>query len=71
MQNNPSDSKLNDQQDQTMINTYRNMYNNSPVPSIKCPKTMSLTKPPLLTQQFTADFQLLQEAWKQLSSQMN
>ena len=32
---------------------------------------MSPTKPPISTQQITADLQLSQEAWKQLSSQMN
>ena len=28
-------------------------------------------KPPILTQQITADFQLSQKAWKQLSGQIN
>ena len=32
---------------------------------------MSPTIPPVLTQQITADFQLSQEAWKQLNSQIN
>ena len=32
---------------------------------------MSHTKSSILTQQITADFQLSQESWKQLSSQMN
>ena len=54
-----------------MINTYRNTHNTSPVPPTKYPTTMSPTKPPILTQKITADFQLSQEAWKQVSSQMN
>ena len=69
--NNPSDTKLNDQQEQTKINTYRNIHNTSPLPPVKYPTTMSLTKPQILTQQITADFKLSEEAWKQLSSQMN
>ena len=68
---NPSDTTLNYQQGQIMINTYSNMHNMLPVPPIKYPTTILPTKPPNLTQEITADFQLLQEAWKQLSSQMN
>ena len=47
------------------------MHNTSPVPPIKYATTMSHTKPPILTQQITADFQLSQEAWEQLSRQMS
>ena len=38
---------------------------------IKYPTTISPIKLPILTQQIMADFQLSQEAWNQLSSQMN
>ena len=69
--NNLSDTNLNDQQEQTMINTCRNTHNTSPVLPIKYPTTISATKPPILTKQISADFQILQEAWKQVSSQMN
>ena len=45
---NPSNTKLNDVQEETMINTYMNTYNTSPVLAIKHPKTVSPTKPPIL-----------------------
>ena len=68
----PSNTKLNDQQEKkTMINTYRNTHNTPPVPPIKYPITFSHTKSPILTQQITVHFQLSQQAWKQLSNQMN
>ena len=35
------------------------------------PKPISLTRPPILTQQIMVDFHLSQEAWKKLSNQMN
>ena len=38
--NNPSYTKLNDQQEQTMINAYRNTHNNSSVLPINYPTTM-------------------------------
>ena len=37
---------------------------------IRYPTPMSPVRPPVLTQQITADFQLLQEALNKLSSQM-
>ena len=37
---------------------------------IRYPTPITLVRPPLLTQQITADFQLSQEAWNKLSSQM-
>ena len=69
--NNPSNKKSYDQQEQTVSSPYRHMHNVSPVQPIIYPTTISPTKPPILTQQITTDFQLSQEAWKQLSSQMN
>ena len=66
--NNPSTTKLTDQQEQTMLSTYRNTHNTSPVPPIKYPTTILPTKLPIIAQQITADFQLSQEAWKQLSN---
>ena len=59
--NNLPDTKLNNQQDQTMINTYRNMYNTSPVTPIEYPTKMLPTKPPILTQKITSYFKLSQE----------
>ena len=38
--NNPSDATLNDQQEQTMIRSYWNVYNTSSVPPIKSPTTI-------------------------------
>ena len=69
----PSDTKLTNhwKQEQTMIYTNRNACSTSPVSPIKYPSTILPTKPPILTQQITADFQLSKEAWKQVSSQMN
>ena len=46
-----------------MINTFRNACSYSSTSQIKYP--------PILTQQIMADFQISQEAWNQLSSQMN
>ena len=71
--NSPYNTKLTDHlmQEQTMINAYKNIHNTLPVSLIKYPTTILPTKPPNLTQEITADFQLSQEAWKQLSSQMN
>ena len=37
---------------------------------IRYPTPISAVRPPVLTQQITADFQLSQEAWNKLSSQM-
>ena len=69
----PSDTNQTDHiiQEQTMINTYRNRLSTSPVSQIKYPITISSAKPSILTQQITADFQLSQEAWNLLSSQMD
>ena len=71
--NNPSNTNQTDHiiQEQTMINTYRNACSTSPVSQIKNPTINSSTKPPIITQQIITDFQLSQEAWNQLSSQMN
>ena len=41
------------------------------ISQIKYPTTISPPKPSILTQQITADFQLSQEAWNQLSKQIN
>ena len=38
---------------------------------IRCPTPISPTRLPILPQQITADFQLSQEAWNKLSSEMN
>ena len=38
---------------------------------IRCPTQISPTRPLVVTQQIAADFQLSQEAWNKLSSQMN
>ena len=54
-----------------MIHKFINSCSNSPTSQIKYPTTISVTKPPILTQQFTTYFQLSQEAWKQLNNQMN
>ena len=47
-------------QDQSMINSFRNSQSDSPTPQttrqIKYLMTISPTKPPILTQQITADF---------------
>ena len=58
-------------QEQTIINTYRKRCSTSPISQIKYHRTNSPTMSPILTQQITADFQLSQEAWNQLSNQMN
>ena len=58
-------------QEQTMINTCRNASSTSPISQIKYPTTISPTRPPILTQQITTDFQLSQEAWNHLNKQMN
>ena len=65
----------NNVQDQATTNSFPNAQSGSPIPQttgqIKYPTTISPTKPPIFTQQIMADFQLPQEAWNHLSSQMN
>ena len=54
-----------------MMSTFRNACNTSPIPQIKNPTAISSNKLLILTQEITADFQLSQEAWNQLSNRMN
>ena len=58
-----------------MITSFRNSQRGSRTPQaarqITDPTKISPTKPPILTQQIMTDFQISQEAWNQLSSQMN
>ena len=67
---NPNQSDKNTQE-QTMINTFRIACSNSSIPQIKYHTTISATKPPSLPQQITADVQLSQQTWNQLSNHMN
>ena len=53
-----------------MIKTYRNAHSTLPISQIKYPISISPTKPLILRQQITADFQLSQETWNQLSNQI-
>ena len=62
-------------QDQTMVTTFKNTQNGptnlQTIEPIRYPTTISPARPPILTQQITTDFQLSQEAWNELSSQMD
>ena len=51
--------------------THNNPTEVQPIEPIRYPTPISSTKLPVLAQQITADFQLSQEAWNKLSSQMN
>ena len=55
----------------TQDQTYKGQTNIQTLEPIRYPSHMSPARPPVLTQQITADFQLLQEAWNKLSSQMS
>ena len=55
----------------TFKNTQNGLTNLRTVQLIRYPTAISPTRPPMLTQQIMADFQLSQEAWNKLSSQMN
>ena len=69
------DSPVTANQDQTMVTTFKNTQNGLKklqiIEPIKYPTTISPTRLPTLTQQIMVDFQLSQEAWNKLSSQMN
>ena len=57
----------------TMANqdqTHNGPTNIQTIEQIKCPIPLSQTRLHVLTQHITADFQLPQEAWNKLSSQM-
>ena len=68
-------NQFNNVQDQATVNSFKNIQSGSPslqtTGQIRYPTKVLPTWPPMLTQQITADFQLSQEAWNQLSSQMN
>ena len=55
----------------TQDQTYIGQTNIQTPESHRYSASMFPVRPPVLTQQITADFQLLQEAWNKLSSQMS
>ena len=58
-------------QDQTMVTTFKNTQNDPTnlytIELIRYPNVISLTRPPIVTQEITTDFQLSQEAWNKLT----
>ena len=55
----------------TQDQTYKGENNIQMEETIRYPTPMSPARPLVLTQQITAAFQLLQESWNKLSSQMS
>ena len=62
-------------QDQTLVNTFQNIQSDPSssqiVEPVRYHTAVTPTRPPILTQQIMADFQLLLEAWNKLSSLIN
>ena len=55
----------------TQDQTYKDQTNIQTTEPIRYPPSVSPVRPPVLTQQITAYFQLSQEAWNKHSSQMS